>query len=63
MWDADVARGAIDEPFYVEHGAGGPHRRPARGRAARVYLCSDDAAYVTGGLFTIDGGLTSIPAG
>jgi NAD(P)-dependent dehydrogenase (short-subunit alcohol dehydrogenase family) len=32
------------------------------GRMA-VYLCSDDAAYVTGGCFTIDGGLTSIPAG
>jgi NAD(P)-dependent dehydrogenase (short-subunit alcohol dehydrogenase family) len=63
MWDADVARGAIDNAFYenlVPAGRiGDPHEV---GRLA-VYLCSDDARYVTGGLFTIDGGLTSIPAG
>jgi glucose 1-dehydrogenase len=28
-----------------------------------VYLSSDDADYVTGSVLTIDGALTSIPAG
>jgi NAD(P)-dependent dehydrogenase (short-subunit alcohol dehydrogenase family) len=28
-----------------------------------VFLCSDDAAYITGAVHTIDGALTSIPAG
>jgi NAD(P)-dependent dehydrogenase (short-subunit alcohol dehydrogenase family) len=28
-----------------------------------VYLCSDDASYITGTVLTIDGALTSIPAG
>jgi NAD(P)-dependent dehydrogenase (short-subunit alcohol dehydrogenase family) len=28
-----------------------------------VFLCSDAAAYITGTVHTIDGGLTSIPAG
>jgi glucose 1-dehydrogenase len=36
---------------------------PAEVGKLAVYLASDDAAYVTGGVFTIDGALTSIPAG
>jgi hypothetical protein len=28
-----------------------------------VYLCSDAADYITGAALTIDGALTSIPAG
>jgi NAD(P)-dependent dehydrogenase (short-subunit alcohol dehydrogenase family) len=62
MWDKDVARGAIDEQHYLDvvpmHRLGTPAEV---GRLA-VYLCSDDAGYVTGGVFTIDGALTSIPA-
>ena len=63
MWDTDVARGAIDEQFYLDvvpmHRLGMPTEV---GKLA-VYLCSDDAAYVTGAVLTIDGALTSIPAG
>src|SRR3989449_4372680 len=62
MWDKDVARGAIDEQHYLDvvpmHRLGTPTEV---GKLA-VYLCSDDAAYVTGGVFTIDGALTTIPA-
>jgi NAD(P)-dependent dehydrogenase (short-subunit alcohol dehydrogenase family) len=63
MWDADVARGAIDEPFYLRTVPMGRIGDPRDVGRLAVYLCSDDAAYVTGGCFTIDGGLTSIPAG
>ena len=63
MWDADVARGAIDEQFYVDtvpmHRLGLPWEV---GKLV-VFLCSDDAAYITGSVHTIDGALTSIPAG
>jgi NAD(P)-dependent dehydrogenase (short-subunit alcohol dehydrogenase family) len=63
MWDTDVARGAIDEQFYLDvvpmHRLG----TPAEVGKLAVYLCSDDAAYVTGAVLTIDGALTSIPAG
>jgi NAD(P)-dependent dehydrogenase (short-subunit alcohol dehydrogenase family) len=63
MWDADVERGAIDEPFYLRTVPMGRIGDPREVGRLAVYLCSDDAAYVTGGCFTIDGGLTSIPAG
>jgi NAD(P)-dependent dehydrogenase (short-subunit alcohol dehydrogenase family) len=63
MWDDDVARGAIDEPFYLRTVPMGRIGDPREVGKLAVYLCSDDAAYVTGGCFTIDGGLTSIPAG
>ena len=63
MWDADVERGAIDEPFYLGTVPMGRIGAPSEVGKLAVYLCSDDAAYVTGGCFTIDGGLTSIPAG
>jgi NAD(P)-dependent dehydrogenase (short-subunit alcohol dehydrogenase family) len=63
MWDADVARGAIDEQFYLDvvpaHRLGQPREV---GRLI-VYVCSDDADYITGAVLTIDGALTSIPAG
>ena len=62
MWDADVARGAIDEPAIVGIVPAGRIGDPREVGRLAVYLCSDDASYVTGGLFTIDGGLTSIPA-
>jgi NAD(P)-dependent dehydrogenase (short-subunit alcohol dehydrogenase family) len=63
MWDTDVARGAIDEQFYLDivpmHRLG----LPAEVGKLAVFLCSDDAAYITGAVHTIDGALTSIPAG
>ena len=63
MWDADVERGAIDEQLYLRTVPMGRIGDPREVGKLAVYLCSDDAAYVTGGCFTIDGGLTSIPAG
>jgi len=62
MWDADVARGAIDEELYV--GIVPAHRLGQTWEVGRlvVYLCSDEADYMTGAVLTIDGGLTSIPA-
>jgi NAD(P)-dependent dehydrogenase (short-subunit alcohol dehydrogenase family) len=63
MWDADVARGALDEQFYLDtvpmHRLGTPTEV---GKLA-VFLASDDAAYITGAVHVIDGALTSIPAG
>ena len=62
MWDADVASGVIDERAYLDRI---PARRlgsPAEVGRLAVYLCSDDASYVTGSVLTIDGGLTTIPA-
>jgi NAD(P)-dependent dehydrogenase (short-subunit alcohol dehydrogenase family) len=62
MWDTDVARGAIDEPAILEvvpmHRLGLPSEV---GKLA-AFLASDDAAYITGSVLTIDGALTSIPA-
>ena len=63
MWDADVARGAIDEQFYVDVVPAHRLGMPSEVGKLAVYLCSDDAAYITGAILTIDGGLTSIPAG
>jgi NAD(P)-dependent dehydrogenase (short-subunit alcohol dehydrogenase family) len=63
MWDTDVARGAIDEQLYLDtvpmHRLG----LPSEVGKLVVFLCSDDAAYITGSVHTIDGALTSIPAG
>jgi NAD(P)-dependent dehydrogenase (short-subunit alcohol dehydrogenase family) len=63
MWDADVARGAIDEQLYLDvvpmHRLG----LPSEVGKLVVFLSSDDAAYITGAVHTIDGALTSIPAG
>lgn len=63
MWEADVARGAIDEQRYLELVPAGRLGSPAEVGRLVAYLCSDDASYVTGSVLTIDGGLTAIPAG
>jgi NAD(P)-dependent dehydrogenase (short-subunit alcohol dehydrogenase family) len=63
MWEADVARGAIDNDFYVNLV---PMKRLGEPREVgdlAVFLCSDRAGYITGSNVTIDGALTSIPAG
>lgn len=63
MWDADVARGAIDERFYLDVVPAHRLGMPAEVGKLVVYLSSDDASYITGSVLTIDGALTSIPAG
>jgi NAD(P)-dependent dehydrogenase (short-subunit alcohol dehydrogenase family) len=63
MWDADVARGAIDESLYLDVVPAGRLGDPADVGKLVAYLCSDHAAYISGSVMTIDGGLTSIPAG
>lgn len=63
MWDADVADGTIDEPFYLKLVPTGKVGDPADVGRLVAYLCSDHASYISGSIMTIDGALTSIPAG
>ena len=63
MWDKDVARGAIDEQFYIDTVPAHRLGLPSEVGKLVVFLCSDDAAYITGSVHTIDGALTAIPAG
>jgi NAD(P)-dependent dehydrogenase (short-subunit alcohol dehydrogenase family) len=63
MWDADVARGAIDESHYLDVVPAGKLGDPADVGRLVAYLCSDHASYISGSVVTIDGGLTSIAAG
>ena len=61
MWDADVARGEIDEAAYIE---AVPARRlglPSDVGQLAVYLAGDSSSYVNGTCITIDGGTTSLP--
>lgn len=62
MWEADVARGAIDERRFLDAIPTGRLGDPAEVGKLVAYLCSDEAAYVTGSVLTIDGGLTVIPS-
>jgi NAD(P)-dependent dehydrogenase (short-subunit alcohol dehydrogenase family) len=62
MWDADVARGAIDEEAILGIVPAKRLGTPAEVGELAVYLASDAAAYVNGSCITIDGALTSIPA-
>jgi NAD(P)-dependent dehydrogenase (short-subunit alcohol dehydrogenase family) len=63
MWDADVARGAIDKQAYLDVVPAGRLGTPPEVGELAVYLASDAASYVNGSCITIDGALTSIPAG
>jgi glucose 1-dehydrogenase len=63
MWDYDVARGAIDEELYLGLVPAGRLGTPAEVGRLAVYLASDQSSYVNGSCITIDGALTSIPAG
>ena len=63
MWDHDVARGAIDNQFYLDLVPAGRIGSTEDVGKLAVYLASDDSSYVNGSCITIDGALTSIPAG
>jgi NAD(P)-dependent dehydrogenase (short-subunit alcohol dehydrogenase family) len=63
MWDADVARGAIDEQAYLDLVPAKRLGSPLEVGELAVYLASDASSYVNGSCITIDGALTSIPAG
>jgi len=63
MWDADVARGALDEQMYLDLVPAKRLGTPAEVGRLAVYLASDAASYINGSCITIDGALTSIPAG
>jgi NAD(P)-dependent dehydrogenase (short-subunit alcohol dehydrogenase family) len=61
MWDADVARGAIDEANLVSLVPMERMCMPAEIGKLATFLASADAAYITGDTITIDGGATLIP--
>jgi NAD(P)-dependent dehydrogenase (short-subunit alcohol dehydrogenase family) len=63
MCDADVARGVIDEELYLDMVPAGRLGMPSEVGKLAVFLCSENAAYIIGSCITIDGALTSIPAG
>jgi len=63
MWKREVALGLFDEQEYLDLI---PARRlgdPSEVGRLCSFLASAEAAYITGACVTIDGGLTSIPAG
>jgi NAD(P)-dependent dehydrogenase (short-subunit alcohol dehydrogenase family) len=63
MWERDVARGTIDQPFYLDLVPAGQLGDPADVGRLVAYLCPDNASYISGSVVTIDSALTSIPAG
>jgi len=63
MHDEQVARGAFAEDHYLRTIPVGRFGTPDEVGALVVYLSSDDASYVTGACFVIDGGLTTIAGG
>jgi NAD(P)-dependent dehydrogenase (short-subunit alcohol dehydrogenase family) len=63
MWESDVERGLLDESSYLELVPAGKIGEPAEVGRLVAYLCSDHASYISGSVVTIDGALTSIPAG
>lgn len=63
MWKRDVALGLFDEQAYIELIPAGRLGDPDDVARLCSFLASDEASYITGACVTIDGGLTSIPAG
>ncbi|OFW72933.1 MAG: hypothetical protein A2Y55_10165 [Actinobacteria bacterium RBG_16_68_12] len=59
MWDADVARGAMDEELYLKLIPAGRLGAPREVGRLVVFLCSEAGAYITGACVTIDGGATT----
>ena len=60
---ATPARGAVDEPRILETVPAHRLGLPSEVGKLVVFPSSDDAAYITGAVHTIDGALTAIPAG
>jgi NAD(P)-dependent dehydrogenase (short-subunit alcohol dehydrogenase family) len=63
MWKRDVELGLFDEQVYCDLVPAGRIGDPAEVARLCTFLASDEAEYITGACVTIDGGLTSIPAG
>jgi len=63
MWTRDVELGLFDEQEYLELIPARRLGEPAEVAELCSFLASDAAGYITGACVTIDGGLTSIPAG
>jgi NAD(P)-dependent dehydrogenase (short-subunit alcohol dehydrogenase family) len=63
MHDADVARGMIDEEKYLNTIPAQRFGMPEDIAKLVLFLCSDEASYITGSCITIDGGLTTIASG
>jgi NAD(P)-dependent dehydrogenase (short-subunit alcohol dehydrogenase family) len=61
MWDADVARGAIDEARLVSLVPMERLCTPAEIGRVATFLAGAATAYITGETITIDGGATLIP--
>ena len=57
MWDADVASGAIDEPFYLRTVPMGRMGAAEEVAGAIAWLSSGAASFVTGEALTVEGGL------
>jgi NAD(P)-dependent dehydrogenase (short-subunit alcohol dehydrogenase family) len=63
MWKRDVELGLFDEQAYIDLIPAGRLGDPDDVARLCSFLASDEASYITGACVTIDGGLTSIPAG
>ena len=63
MWDADAARGAVDEEAILRVLPAGRLGIPSEVGQLTVFLCSENASYINGTCVTIDGALTAVPIG